>query len=97
MGNKNCRQPVKAGIGIGERNEGNDGNAVNQSENAGNQGGNAGNQGGNAGNEDGNVENQGDSLLESLCLLLRLKCRTAKGASHQPAFMGSCLTISQIW
>ena len=50
MGNKNCRQPVKAGIGIGERNEENDGNAVNQSENAGNQGGNAGNQGGNAGN-----------------------------------------------
>ena len=90
MGNKNCRLPVKVGIGIGERDEGNDGNAGNQSENAGNQGGNAG-------NEDENAENRGDSLLESFCLLLRLKSRTARGASHQPAFMGSCLTISQIW
>ena len=31
---------------------------------------------------------------EQSCLLLRLKFRNARGASHHPAFMGNCLTIS---
>ena len=30
----------------------------------------------------------------SFCLLLRLKSRSAKGASNHPAFMGNCRTIS---
>ena len=32
---------------------------------------------------------------EQLCLLLRLKSRCTRGASHHPAFMRNCLTISQ--
>ena len=31
---------------------------------------------------------------EQSCLLLRLKSQSTKGASHHPAFMGNCLTIS---
>ena len=31
---------------------------------------------------------------EELCLFLRLKSRSAKGASHHPAFMGNSPTIS---
>ena len=31
---------------------------------------------------------------EQSCLLLRLKSRNARGASHHPAFMGNCLTIN---
>ena len=45
----------KKSKGIGERNEGNVGNAGNQGENAGNQGGNVRNQGRNAGNHGGNA------------------------------------------
>ena len=41
--------------GIGERNEGNDGNMGNLDWNAGNQGGNAENEGENAGNQGGNL------------------------------------------
>ena len=55
---------VKAGMGIGERNQENDGNAGNQSGNAWNQSGNAGNSGGNAGNQDGNDGNQ-DANMEN--------------------------------
>ena len=60
---------LKPEWGIGERNEGidgnvgnRDGNARNQGGNAGNQGDNAGNQGGNARNGDANAGNQGYSL-----------------------------------
>ena len=31
---------------------------------------------------------------EQLCLLLRLKSWNVRGASHHPAFMGNCLTMS---
>ena len=31
---------------------------------------------------------------EQSCLMLRLKSRSARGASHHPAFMRNCLTIS---
>ena len=31
---------------------------------------------------------------EQFCLLLRLKSRSTRGASHHPAFMGNCLIIS---
>ena len=34
------------------------------------------------------------TFAESFCLLLRLKCRSARGASHHSAFMGNCPTIS---
>ena len=40
------------------------------------------------------MQNQGDSLLESLCLLLSLKSRCVKKAYRHSAFMGKCLTIS---
>ena len=33
----------------------------------------------------------------SFCLLLRLKSRSARGASNNPAFMGSCRTISHMF
>ena len=69
----------KAEWGIGERNEGSDGNTGNQRRNAGNQGGNAG--------------NQGDSLWKCSCLLLRLKSRSARVAFNYTGFMGSCPTI----
>ena len=42
----------------------------------------------------GNAGNQGNSLLESSCLLLRLKSRKARGAFHHPAFRGSRPIIS---
>ena len=48
-------------------------------------------------NQGGNAGNQGDSLRESSCLLLRLKSRSARGAFHHPAFMGSCPTISHTY
>ena len=32
-----------------------------------------------------------------LCRLLTAKSRSAKGASHLPAYMGSCLTICQMY
>ena len=73
-----------------------------QGENAGKQGGNVGNGGGNVvnaenvGNQGGNAGNQVGSLRESSCLLLWLISRSARGTSHQPAFMGSCLIISQM-
>ena len=60
----------------------------------GDQGGNAGSGGRNAGNGGGNAGNHGDFLWESLCLLLRLKSRSSRGAFHHSAFMGSCPTIS---
>ena len=41
--------------------------------------------------------NQGDSLWESSCLLLWLKSRSARGAFHHPAFMGTCPTISHTY
>ena len=86
------------------------GNTGNQGGNAGNRGGNfrnagnVGNQGGNrrklgenVWNQGGNAANQGDSLWESSCLLLRLKSRSARGAFHHPAFMGSYPTISHTY
>ena len=30
------------------------------------------------------------------CLLLQLKSRSARGASHHPIFMGNCTTINQM-
>ena len=33
-------------------------------------------------------------LRENLCLLLRLKSRSLRGAFHHPDFIGSCPTIS---
>ena len=41
--------------------------------------------------------NQGDSLWESSCSLLWLKSRSARGAFHHPAFMGTCPTISHTY
>ena len=40
------------------------------------------------------MQNQGDSLLESLRLLLSLKSRCVRKAYRHSAFMGKCLTIS---
>ena len=38
-----------------------------------------------------------DTLAESFCLLLRLKSRSARGASCHSAFMGNYLTISHTY
>ena len=51
------------------------------------------NGGGNAGNQGRIAGNQGDYSRESLCLLLRLKSLSARGAFHHPASIGSCSTI----
>ena len=40
------------------------------------------------------MQNQGDSLLESLCLLLSLKSWCVRKAYRHSAFMGKRLTIS---
>ena len=37
------------------------------------------------------------TFAESLCLLLRLKSQSARGASRHSAFMKNCPTISQTW
>ena len=57
----------------------------------------AGNQGGNAENQGKNAGNQSDSLWESSWLLLRLNSRSARGAFHHPALIGSCPTISHMY
>ena len=40
------------------------------------------------------VLNKKQHIQYTLCLLLRLKFRSTRGASHHPAFMGTCQTIS---
>ena len=56
------------------------GNVGNQVGNTRNGDGNGGNQSGNVRNGGGNAGNQGDSLWESLCLLLWLKSRSPRGS-----------------
>ena len=64
---------------------------------------NTGNQGGNVGIKVGMREIKVGMrgirviLCENLCLLLRLKSRSARGAFHHPTFMGSCPTISHTY
>ena len=85
------------------RNQG--GNARNQGGNdgnAGNQGGNAGNQGGNDGNQEGmrgiKVGMRGIRVgMQRIGRVASDKFRSVSGATHQPASMGSCLTISYMW
>ena len=40
------------------------------------------------------LKQNGPPLIVNVMLIVLAKYRGVKGASHQPAFMGSCLTIS---
>ena len=42
------------------------------------------------------LEQNGLTPMVSIVQIVLAKCRSARAASHQPAFMGSCLTISHM-
>ena len=42
-------------------------------------------------------EQNGLPPMVNIMKVASAKSRSMRGASHQPAFMGSCLTISHMW